>query len=74
MLLGLISHFAIVQTRVRVFHQGLQTPENNENQEALPELFVVSSVSSHPMKHDEKMFELASQTSIPIGLLHVCFN
>ena len=37
-----------------------------------PEVFVVSEYRRPLMKHDERVFTLASQTSISIDLLHVC--
>ena len=57
-----------------MFNQGFQTRENNENRGTLPPRFLLSSsVWSLLMKHDKQEFELPSQTTIGIDLLHVCF-
>ena len=38
-----------------------------------PRFLLFSSVWIPLMKHDNRMFEPAFQTSIPVDLLHVCF-
>ena len=57
----------IYQKRVRVFHQGFQTSRNMKARGRRPSAFIVSRCLEPLMKHEARVFEMASQTSVKIS-------
>ena len=59
----------ICQKRVRVFHQGFQTPRNRWKHEAAGwvHAFIVSRCLEPLMKHEAQVFDMTSQTSVRIN-------
>ena len=61
----------IDQTRVECLIRGSKHEKTNENQGRSPRFLLFSSVWSPLMKHEKRVFDLASQTSIPIAICGV---
>ena len=62
----MVDGYVICQKRVRVFHQGSRHRETDESTRPQAECFYCFEVSGILMKHEARVFDMASQTSVRI--------